>query len=175
MLDCPIHLHVLEVVTSYVDANLFHDKVTGRSVTGILHLINQTPIEWYTKKQSTVETATYGSEFAAARSAVDQIVDLRMSLRYLGVPVQGKSYMFGDNKSVVQSATVPHSLLNKRHTALSYHRVREAVAAGIVEFHWIHGQDNPADVLTKHLGYSQAYPLLKPMLFWMGDTMECVV
>jgi hypothetical protein len=44
----------------YVDANLFHGLITGRSVTGILHLVNKTPIDWYvySKKQATVETAT---------------------------------------------------------------------------------------------------------------------
>ena len=48
-------------LTHYVDANLFHDALTGRSVTGILHLANGTPIDWFSKKQATVETATYGS------------------------------------------------------------------------------------------------------------------
>ena len=58
------------VITHYVDANLFHDWLTGRSVTGILSLLNQTPIDWYSKKQATVETATYGSEFIATRVCV---------------------------------------------------------------------------------------------------------
>ena len=48
-------------MTSMVDANLMHCKVTGKSATGILHLINQTPVDWFSRKQSTVETATYGS------------------------------------------------------------------------------------------------------------------
>ena len=54
----------------YVDANLHHDLATGKAVTAALHLLNQTPIDAYTKRQSTVETATYGSEFVAARTAV---------------------------------------------------------------------------------------------------------
>jgi hypothetical protein len=53
------------ILSHYVDANLMHDIAMGRSVTGILHLINKTPIEWYSKKQATVETATYGSEFVS--------------------------------------------------------------------------------------------------------------
>jgi hypothetical protein len=65
-------------LTHYVDANLFHDLITGRSVTGILHLVNKTPIDWYSKKQATVETATYGSEYVAARTCVEQIMDLRL-------------------------------------------------------------------------------------------------
>ena len=74
-------------ITHYFDANLYHDKITGRSVTGILTLTNKTPMEWYSKKQATVETATYGSEFIAARICVDQAIDFRITLRYLGVPV----------------------------------------------------------------------------------------
>ena len=57
-------------LTHYVDANLYHDCMTGRSVTGILHFINATPIDWFSKRQSTVETATYGSEFVAASVAI---------------------------------------------------------------------------------------------------------
>ena len=50
-------------LTHYVDANVFYNALMGRSaVTGILHLANATPIEWYSKKQATVKTATYGSE-----------------------------------------------------------------------------------------------------------------
>ena len=49
-------------LTNYVDARIFHDKLTGSYVTGILHLVNKTPVDWYYNKQSTVETSTYGYE-----------------------------------------------------------------------------------------------------------------
>ena len=122
--------------TTYVDANLHHDQVTGKTVTACLHMVNATPSHWYTKRQATVETATYGSEFVAARIATDQIIDLRYTLMYLGVPVRSKSYMFGDNKSVVDSASIPTSTLSKKSTLASYHRVREAIAAGYLQFNW---------------------------------------
>ena len=95
--------------------------LTGRSVMGILHLVNQTPIDWFSKKQATIETATHGSEFVAARTCVEQIIDLRTTLRCLSVPIREKSRMFGDNKSVVDSATRIDAKLHKRHTALSFH------------------------------------------------------
>ena len=95
------------VLTTFVDANLYHDLVTGRSVTGILHLINQTPIDWFTKRQATVETATYGSEFVAARIATDQIVDMRLTLRYLGVPIESSTYLI-DNKDLVGRFIIFH-------------------------------------------------------------------
>ena len=159
--------------TSYVDANLYHDYLTGRALTGIIHLINQTPFDWFCKRQATVEVATFGSEFVAARIAVDQIIDIRNTLRYLGVPILGKSYLFGDNKSVITNSTLPHSQLNKRHNALSYHRVREAVACkDLLGFYHISGKHNPADILSKHWGFAEVWSQLKTMLFWMGETME---
>jgi hypothetical protein len=155
--------------TTFEDANLMHDLTTGRSCTGILHIVNQTPVEWFSKAQRTVETATYGSEFVAARIATEQIMDLRYTLRMLGAPLDGKSYMFGDNKSVITSGTIPHSSLNKRHNALAYHRVREAIASDVIWFFHIEGKFNPADVLTKFLPHATFWPLIKPWLFWRGE------
>jgi hypothetical protein len=85
--DVPKPLGKYVTLTHYYNANLFHDIVTGCSVTGILHLINKMPLNWYSKKQATVETATYGSEFVAACTCVNQIVDLCTTLHYLSVPL----------------------------------------------------------------------------------------
>ncbi len=172
--DIPEPLGNTVCLTHYKDANLYHDLLTGRAVTGILHFINHTPVDWYSKKQATVETATYGSEFVAAGIATDQIIDLRFTLRYLGVPIQGKSYLFGDNSSVVTSGTLPHSSLHKHHNALSYHRVREAITAHILGFFAVPGIHNYGDLLSKHNGYSQAWPLLRPLMFWRGDTTTLI-
>jgi hypothetical protein len=170
----PIPLGKPVVMTTFVDANLYHNFVTGKSVSGILHLYNKTVIDWYSKKQGTVETATYGSEFVAARTAMEQIIDLRIKLCYLGVPIKGSTTMFGDNKSVVNSASIPHARLHKRHTALSFHCIREGIAAGVAKFHHVRSAHNPADVLSKQWSYKQAWPLLQPLLFWEGDTLDCV-
>jgi hypothetical protein len=155
---------------TYVDDNLLNCKITGRSSTGILHLIHGTPVDWYSKRQATVETATYGSEFVAARIATDQSIDLQITLQYLGVSINN-SYMFGDNQSVITSSTLPHAKFNKRHIALSYHRVREAIAGNIVKFCFISRRINPADMLSKHAGYQQFWPLLQCLLFW-GVSLE---
>ena len=160
--------------SSYVDANLYHDLISGKAVTGILHFLNKTPIDWYTKLQSTVETATFGSEYIAAKTCTEQIIDLRNTLRYLGVHVEGPSYMFGDNQTVVNTASEPSGKLHKRHNALAYHKTRYAVAADIIRFYHIKGETNPADILSKHWDYASVWSQLKPLLFWIGDTMELV-
>ena len=61
---------------------------TALPLTACLHFCNQNPTDWYSKKHGTVETATYGSEFVAAKTATEQIMDLRYTLRYLGVPIK---------------------------------------------------------------------------------------
>ena len=86
--------------------------------------------------QNNVGTATYVSELIGAKTATEQIMDLRNTLRYLGVPIVNNAYMIGDNKSVVTSKTIPQSILSKRHNMLSYQRVREAIDAKNLEFYW---------------------------------------
>ena len=64
--------------------------------------------------------------------------------------------------------------LNKRHVILSFHRVREAIAAGFLKFVFIPGHLNPADILSKAWGYSAVWPTLSALLFWEGDTAQIV-
>jgi hypothetical protein len=47
-------------ITVFVDADHAHDIVTRRSVTGFIVFLNKTPVKWYSKRQNTVESATYG-------------------------------------------------------------------------------------------------------------------
>ena len=169
--DAPTPLGKPVATVSYVDANLMHDERTGRSVTGILHFLNATPIDWYSKKIATVETSTYGAEFMSARTCVEQLIDLRITLRYLGVPIRKISYMFGDNESVVNSSMHPTSKLHKRHVALSYHLVRAAIASGNFVFSHISGENNPADILSKHWARGSVGHMLQLLFYYEGDTI----
>src|SRR5688572_14732868 len=98
------------MLTCFTNANLYHDRLNGRSVTGLILMLNKTPIDWFSKKQLSVKTATYGSEFVAA-IGTDKIVETHYMLRMLGVPVEGPSIMFGDNMAVINSASIPYSNL----------------------------------------------------------------
>ena len=80
--------------------------------------------------------------------------------------------MFGDNKSVIDSSSHPHAKLHKRHTMLSFHRVREAIAYGYIQFSHIDGKYNAADILSKHWSHAQIWPMLQPLLFCAGDVSK---
>lgn len=86
----------------------------------------------------------------------------------------GPSWLFGDNKGVMQSSTIPHSRLEKRWCALSYHRVREAVAAGYVNFIHIPGTQNPSDCLTKLLPGYKLRDFVRPIMDYAGDTITMI-
>ena len=112
--------------------------------------------------------ATYGSEFVAAKTATEQNMDLRHTLRYLGVPIKSKSYLFGNNRSVVTSGTLPHSTMSKRYNILAFHRVIEAIAAKIIDFHWIQSEYNLSDMLCKHLEHNKIFPMIQKLLMTCG-------
>ena len=103
--DMPDPLGEAVITTTTMDANLNHCLATGKSLIGCLHFVNKTPVDWNSKKQATVETATYGSEFVAAKTLTEQIMDIRQTLR-------SKSFLFGDNRSVVTNAMPPYLTLH---------------------------------------------------------------
>jgi hypothetical protein len=87
------------------------------------------------KRQKTVETSTFGSKLVAARIATELIMEVCYMLRSLVVDLEGPPLMLGNNMSVILNTSVPSSVLKKKHNAIAYHRVREAIAAGIKDLH----------------------------------------
>ena len=68
-----------------------------------------------------------------------------------GLNLQGPAYTFCGNAGVVKNVSVPESVLHKRHNAINYHVVREAVAAKIMVVGKEDGDTNLADLFTKIL------------------------
>ena len=162
--DMPVPKMKTVKITSIYDASHAPCLVTRRSVTGIVLLLNNFLLRCTSKRQNTVETSTYGAEMVAGRLAVEQVMDVRYKLRMLGVPVEGASALLGDNQSVITSCSLPSSHLKKKHNAIAYHRIREAVAAGIVKLFYINTKYNLADALTKALPGNVHYNLWKSYL-----------
>ena len=96
-------------------------------------------------------------------------MDIRQTLRYPGAPIATKSFLYGDNRSVVTGDTLPHSTLTKRHNILAFHRVREAIAAKLMAFYWIHSAYNLSDMLSKHWDDPIVYPMILKLLITRGN------
>ena len=138
-------------ITAYVDADHASNLKNRRSHSGIIIFLQNAPVIWYSKAQKTVETSTHGSELVATRIGIELIESLRYKLRMFGVPVDEPATVYCDNMSVVHNAQRPESVLKKKHNAISYHKIRETVAAGIVTIYKIDSQLNVSDLLTKCL------------------------
>ena len=138
-------------MSAFVDANHAGNVITRRSHSGMFIFVQNAPIIWFSKRQNTVEAATFGSEFVALRICKELIVALRYKLRMFGVPIEGPTNVFCDNRGVVKNVSIPESTLMKKHNAINYHAVREAAAAGILRVGKEDGETNLADLLTKVL------------------------
>jgi hypothetical protein len=141
------------------------DRVTRRSHTGIILFLNRAPIIWFSKKQNTVEMSTFGAEFVALRIATEIIEATRYKLRMLGIPIDGPCSVLCDNESLVKNSSIPESTLRRKHNAIAYHRVCEAVAAGTLKIGYVHSSNNLADMLTKPLPRTQIHALCEQILY----------
>ena len=140
-------------ITCFVNSDHGSDQVTRRSRTGILIYINKAPIVWYSKRQNTVETSTYGSELVSMLLAVDMIKALKYKLWRLGIEImEDKTKIYGDNNAVILNTSVPESTLKKKYHSINYNYVREAVAAGVALILKVVTGSNLADLFTKLVG-----------------------
>jgi hypothetical protein len=129
-------------ISAFVDANHAGNKVTRHLHTGIIIYVQNAPILWYSKRQNMVEAATFGSEMVALRICKELIVAICYKLRVFGVEVDGPANVFCDNHGVVKNVSIPELTLMKKHNAINYHVVREAVAAGILRVGKEDGETN---------------------------------
>ena len=88
----------------YIDSDHARDKLTRRSCTGVLIFLNRSPILWYSKKESSIETSSFGSEFSAMKMGTEFIEGLRYKLIMMGVPIDGPCHVKADNLSVVRNS-----------------------------------------------------------------------
>lgn len=137
------------VIRIFVDADHAGDQLTRRSRTGYVMFINSAVINWYSKKQGSIEGATFGSEFMALKTVAEVNRGIRYKLRMMGIPIDGPSYVFGDNMSVLHNTMNPESTLKKKSNSIAYHLCRESVAMDEMRVAYVKTYDNYADLMTK--------------------------
>ena len=116
------------IINAYVDSDHAGNVATIWSRTGFLVFFNSALIFWMSKKQTDIETSSFGSEFTAMKHCSEYVRGLRYKLRMMRIACIEPTYIFGDNQSVLGSTTVPHSVLKKKSNAIAYHFVREGCA-----------------------------------------------
>ena len=138
-------------IRAKVDADHASDTITRRSRTGFLVYLNSALVYWFSKKQNSVESSSFGSEFCAMKQCCEYLRGLVYKLRMMGIPCESPAYIEADNQSVLCNTTIPDSTLKKKSQSIAYHMVREGVARGEWRTCYVSTHDNEADLLTKQL------------------------
>jgi hypothetical protein len=76
------------LLNMFCDVSHATDLITRRSTTGILFFMNGAPVKWYTKRQNTIESSTFGSKCVALKIAVEMNDGLRYKIRMFGIPLE---------------------------------------------------------------------------------------
>ena len=79
------------------------------------------------------------------------MIAIRYFITMVGCKLEPSSLMVGDNMAVVLNTTIPSSTIKKKHQSCNYHKVRESIAAGFINYAHISSENNEADTLTKPL------------------------
>jgi hypothetical protein len=72
--------------------------LTRRSRTGYAQLINNSVVNWFSKKQGSIVTSTFGSEFVALKTTTEANRGLRFKLKIIGTLIDGPTYIFCDSQ-----------------------------------------------------------------------------
>ena len=147
----------------FVDSDHAANTVMRHSQTGLLLFVDRAPVTWFSKRQNTVQTSTFGSKFIAMKTAVEHVEALHYKLWIFGIPVEGPTNVF----------SIPDSTLKKKHTSICYHWEREAVASCTMQVAKEGTTTNLANHFTKPLTDSRrAFLLDRFMLFYCSISSQ---
>ena len=116
------------IMCAKVDADHTSDMITRRSRTGFLVYLNCALIYWWSKKQNSVESSSFGSEFIAMKQCCEYVCGLGYKLRMMDIPCKDPMFICGDNQSVLANTTIPDSMVKKKFQRIAYHFVQEGAA-----------------------------------------------
>jgi hypothetical protein len=139
------------IMWALVDADHASNVVTRRSRTGFFVFLNKALIYWTSKKQTSVQSSSFCSEFIAMKQCCEYIRGLRYKLRMMGIALDKPTFIHGDNQSVLANTTIPDSILKKKSQSIAYHFVREGAARDEWRTSYVNTGSNNADLLTKVL------------------------
>ena len=134
-----------------VNADHASDTITRCSRMGFLVYLNSALIYWWSKKQNSVESSSFGSEFIAMKQCCEYVHGLRYKLRMMGISCDDPTFIYGDNQLVLANTTIPDSTLNKKSQSIAYHFVQEGAAQDEWRTTYINTHENEADLLTNQL------------------------
>nr|XP_043611542.1 secreted RxLR effector protein 161-like [Erigeron canadensis] len=158
------------VLIGYSDSSHNIDQDDGRSTTGHVFYLGESPITWCSQKQSTVALSSCEAEYMAASSASCQAVWLKELFEELmGCKTKPVTLRI-DNTSAIALVKNPVFHGRSKHIKSRFHYIRECVDREDINVEHVNGVDQRADILTKALGRMK----FKEMISKLGvEDLKC--
>jgi hypothetical protein len=141
-------------VVSYADAS-FAVGEQKQSISGILVMINGTPILWGSLKQTAVVDATCSAEYVASSICCKQILQAENMVQFLNFTCPKPYTLYTDSQACMHIANTESKLGKVRHVEIRYHLVRCLVIAGDIRLIYCITEDMIADIFTKIVAGAQ--------------------
>ena len=136
----------------YSDSSHNMDLDDGRSTTGHVFYLGESPITLCSQKQETVALSSCEGEFMAATEAAQQAIWLSEFLEEIHGSSSEKVVIRIDNQSGI-ALTRNHVFHGRsKYIHSRYHFIRECVENGVIEVEHVPESQQKADILTKALG-----------------------
>lgn len=139
-------------LVGYSDSSHNVDPDDGRSTTGNVFYLGESPISWCSQKQDIVALSSREAEFMAGAEAAKQAVWLQDLLSEITWTLCEKVTIRIDNKSVIALTKNPVFHGRSKHIQRRYHFIRECVENGQIEVDHVPRSEQKEDILTKTLG-----------------------
>ena len=140
-------------LTGFVDAAHANDLRKRRSTTGYAFMLCGAVIAYKSKTQSITATSSTEAEFIAAVAAAKTAKYLQSILSDLGMPPRGPTRLYEDNMAAIQMVNAKRPTERSRHIDIQYFAIQDWKENNDIELAHCPGVLNPADDLTKPLGW----------------------
>ncbi len=145
----------IPILSAYTDSDYAGDPEERKSTSGYVIKLNNCPIHWMSKKQSTIARSTCEAEIIALGEAVKElqwINNFLIELKLYDADSRDPAILYCDNKSTVTISKEDLANTKTKHIAVNYYFIKQALNDGLVQYKWIQSDDQVADIFTKPLG-----------------------
>ena len=147
-------------VSAFSDADWASNKDNRRSTSGVMVMINKSPVIFKSKIQQSVALSTAEAEYIALSLCVQEILWIKSLLSELHVTFNSQVTVFEDNQSAIAIAKNDGYQSRAKHIDIRHHFVREQVKEKSIDLRYIETKQQLADFLTKPISTKQFQQLL---------------
>jgi hypothetical protein len=137
-------------VKAYCDVDWANDKGDSRSIGGYVILMSGAAVSWSSKKHNVAATSTLEAEYISMYKVSREVEWLKMfENEVFGERIKPCTINV-DNQGAKIHAERKEVTDRTKHIQSKYHKARDLVQKGILEFNYVSTGENVADVLTKN-------------------------